>query len=117
MARKQNAFNLDSLMESERANLVPMPSPSPLASVENKVIGRPKSKRTCSRELGVAQTIYFTKEDKKLLNTTAFMSEVDQQDIVRCALRQFFKRYAAGNELTEEGRGLVLQYVEETTVK
>jgi len=114
MPLKKNPYTIDSLMESERANLVPMTS-APAPS-ENKTIGRPKSKRTCSKETGIAQTIYFTREDKKLLNTAAFLAEVDQQDIVRCALRQFFRKYAAGNELTEEGRGEVLQYIESTTL-
>lgn len=113
MPRKQDAFNIDSLMASERQNLTPMAVP---VVSEDKPLGRPKSKRTCSKASGVAQTIFFTQEDKKLLNTCAFLAEIDQQDIVRCALRKFFEEYVSDKELTEEGRALVQQYIDATTI-
>ena len=116
MPRKENAFNIDSLMESERNNIVPMAiSQQPTV---NNPIGRPKSRRTCSKENGSPQIIFFTKEEKKAINTCSFFSGFDQQDIIRCAVRQFLNGYTNPKtyELAEEGRGLIQEYIDSTTL-
>lgn len=116
MPRKENAFNIDSLLESERNNIVPMANSQ--QPTTNNPIGRPKSRRTCNKENGSPQVIFFTKEEKKAINTSSFFSGFDQQDIIRCAVRQFLNKYTDPKtfELSEEGRGLIQEYIYSTTL-
>lgn len=108
MARKNLDLNVNQIIEEEQQNVVPV------TFTQKK--GRPFSNRTCSKKDGKSQTIYLVAEDKALLSDCAYFAHVDQQDIIRVALRRFLDEYAQSGRLTDKGVAIVEQYKEDTTI-
>jgi len=115
MARKN--FNLDKLVKQTEDTLVPthFEKQTTTADQPNKV-GRPVSKRNCSRGVGKSQTFFLSPEDKQRLADCAYFAHVDQQDIIRLALKNFLDLHTRDGRLTDSAIQDILQYVEQTTI-
>ena len=126
---KERKFNIGKVAEAAEQTLRPAstlpqptenvvesktkPSPTPSAETPTKFRGRKKVVRTIPKTNG--KTLYFDEEMNKLLREAAWNCQLDMQDIVRVACKDFFENHYNDGSLDESGRQMVIDYVKSTT--